>query len=175
MIGAIGSWAGTIIGVVALIIALLAYIKPTRKRIKATFDLSSMTAHTGMTAMTYTITVCNLGVPTITISSVQLRVGDHSYLIEMMENRSFLKIVQPKFPVKLESGQSISMIIQKHRMDRLLGKEFIKQKEYIHDNVLILVRDATDREYCFPTNRRVYDFIHESDQGPLIDVFSDVF
>ena len=56
IIGALGSWAGAIIGVAAILIAIKAYIQPIRIKLKASMSNGIMTV-SGVTFHAYTVSV----------------------------------------------------------------------------------------------------------------------
>ena len=72
IIGAIGSWAGSIFGAIALVISILAFLLPQKVKIKVEVSTGCMLSQTtGVDRIdAYIVTVNNVGVKPISITNL---------------------------------------------------------------------------------------------------------
>lgn len=128
IIGAIGSWAGSIFGAIALVISMLAFLLPQKVKIKVEastgFMLSQMPGVDSIDA--YIVTVKNVGVKPISITNLYLHFGNPKkngdIFIGAINLDSLLQAYTPKFPVRLDQGESFSYYLLKDKLDYALYK-----------------------------------------------------
>lgn len=127
IIGAIGGWAGSIFGAIALIISILAFLLPQKVKIKVEVStgcmLSLMPGVDRINA--YIVTINNVGVKPITITNFYLHFGrierrNSDIFIGALNNDSLLQAYTPKFPVRLDQGESFSYYLLKEKLDNAL-------------------------------------------------------
>ena len=112
MIGAIGSWAGSIFGTIALVISLIALWLPQKVKIKVEITAGLLLTHNnsendGNNA--YIITVKNIGMSPVTINNIYLNFGGRDkekIFIGLLNHDSFLQTYTPTFPKRLDQGES---------------------------------------------------------------------
>lgn len=127
IIGAIGSWAGSIFGAMALIISILAFLLPQKVRIKVEtstgFMLSQVPGVDRIDA--YIVTVSNVGIKPVSITNLYLHFGkikkeNGDIFIGALNIDSLLQAYTPKFPVRLDQGESFSYYLLKDKLDNAL-------------------------------------------------------
>lgn len=127
IIGAIGGWAGSIFGAIALVISILAFLLPQKVKIKVEVSagcmLSLMPGVDRINA--YLVTINNVGVKPITITNFYLHFGkikrrNSDIFIGVLNNDSLLQEYTPKFPVRLDQGESFSYYLLKEKLDNAL-------------------------------------------------------
>lgn len=165
IIGALGSWAGAIMGVVAILIAIKAYIQPMRIKLKASMANGIM-AVTGITFQSYTISVSNIGMRTVTIDSITLSTSKKNYLLSALEMNTALAAYQPEFPIKLEQGAKVDMFFQKYKLDSQLADLLIKNSEDSTETVMININISGEKDLKIKTLFKVGDFIKMKDWKP---------
>ena len=108
IIGAIGSWAGSIFGAIALIISILAFLLPQKVRIKVEtstgFMLSQVPGVDRIDA--YIVTVSNVGIKPVSITNLYLHFGkikkeNGDIFIGALNIDSLLQAYTPKLSPKL--------------------------------------------------------------------------
>lgn len=128
IIGAIGSWAGSIFGAIALVISILAFLLPQKVKIKVEVSTGCMLSQTtGVDRIdAYIVTVNNVGVKPISITNLYLRFGktrkNSDIFIGALNLDSPLQAYTPKFPVRLDQGESFSYYLLKDKLDFALYK-----------------------------------------------------
>lgn len=127
IIGAMGSWAGSIFGAIALVISLFALILPQRVKLKAVVGtamaLSQVKEIDGIQA--YVVTVKNVGLRAVTINNVYLNFGGKgkkNIWVGMLNQSSLLQAYTPTFPKRLEQGESFDYYLHKDRLDAELRR-----------------------------------------------------
>lgn len=132
IIGAIGSWAGSIFGAIALVISMLAFLLPQKVKIKVEASTGFMLSQTlGVDRIdAYIITVKNVGVKPISITNLYLHFGNPQkkgdIFIGAINLDSLLQAYTPKFPVRLDQGESFSYYLLKDKLDHTLYKKLEK-------------------------------------------------
>ena len=127
-IGAIGSWAGSIFGAVALIISILAFRLPQHVKLKVSVNSALMISQIpGMGRINvYCITVKNVGMRAATVSNVYLHFGDKhngDIFVGTLNQGSVLQNFTPTFPKRLEQGESFDYYLLKDNLDRALAHQ----------------------------------------------------
>ena len=128
IIGAIGSWAGSIFGAIALMISMLAFLLPQKVKIKVEASTGFMLSQTpGVDRIdVYIVTVKNVGVKPISITNLYLHFGspkkNRDIFIGAINLDSLLQAFTPKFPVRLDQGESFSYYLLKDKLDHALYK-----------------------------------------------------
>ncbi|WP_029201533.1 hypothetical protein [Oribacterium sp. NK2B42] len=165
IIGALGSWAGAIMGVAAILVAIKAYIQPMRIKLKASISNGIMTV-AGITFQAYTVSLSNIGMRTVTIDSIMLSTSKKNYFLSALEMNTALAVYQPEFPIKLEQGAKTDMYFQKYKLDSQLAYLFIKNSEDATETVMININIAGEKDLKVKTSFKVGDFIRMKDWKP---------
>lgn len=165
IIGALGSWAGAIMGVAAILIAIKAYIQPMRIKLKASMSNGIMTV-SGVTFHTYTISVSNIGMRAVTVDSIMLSTSKKNYFLSALEMNTALAAYQSEFPIKLEQGTKADMYFQKYKLDSQLADLLIKNSEDSAETVMININIAGEKDLKVKTPFKVGDFIRMKDWEP---------
>lgn len=126
-IGAIGSWAGSIFGAIALIISIIALYRP--RRIKMSVSIASAVMvdynNTQDDVYSYVITVKNICIRPVTIKNIYLNFGGknrENLYVGMINDTTLLKGVNPRFPAKIGQGEKIDYYLSKERLKNALEK-----------------------------------------------------
>lgn len=165
IIGALGSWAGAIMGVAAILIAIKAYIQPMRIKLKGSMSDGIMLVD-GITFQAYTISVSNIGMRTVTVDSIILSTSKTNYFLSALEMNTVLGDYQPKFPLKLEPGAKADMFFQKYKLNSQLGDLLNKNSEDPAETVMIKINLAGEKDLKVKTPFKVGDFIRMKDWEP---------
>lgn len=119
-IGALGSWAGSIFGAIALVISLFAFWLPQKVKITATISTGMMlTQIPGIDRIdAYVITVRNLSIKPVTIENIYLNFGKHDgdLFIGMLSQGTPLQVFLPKFPYRLDQGESFNYYLPRAQL-----------------------------------------------------------
>ena len=132
IIGAIGSWAGSAFGALALIISLLAFWLPQRVKVKVSISWGLMI---GREYESYIINVKNTGMRPVTVVNVYLHFGpkeNGDVFIGYLNNGSFFQKLTPTFPKRVEPGAAFDYYLDKDRLDTELSK-LSKRENLSHD------------------------------------------
>ena len=126
IIGAIGSWIGSIFGAIALVVSLLALWLPQRVKIKVSISTGIMlTQLSGIDNIdAYIITVKNVGMNPITINNVYLHFGNKKrgdIFVGMLNQNSILQAFTPTFPKRVEQGESFDYYLLRDKLNVALA------------------------------------------------------
>ena len=127
MIGAFGSWAGSIFGAIALIISILALWEPQKVKLKVSVNTGMMFTELSETGKidAYIITVENVGMRAVTVNNVYLNFGRRKGLgdifVGMLNRESLLQAYTPTFPKRLDQGESFSYYLLKEKLEIALA------------------------------------------------------
>lgn len=125
IIGAIGSWTGSVFGAIALVVSLVALWLPQRVKIavgvSTGFILSQIPGIEKIDA--YIITVKNTGMKPVTVTNVYLHFGSKKQgdiFVGMLNRESILQMYTPRFPKRLDRGESFDYYLLRERLDKAL-------------------------------------------------------
>lgn len=125
IIGAIGSWTGSVFGAIALVVSLVALWLPQRVKIavgvSTGFILSQIPGIEKIDA--YIITVKNTGMKPVTVTNVYLHFGSKKQgdiFVGMLNRESILQMYTPQFPKRLDRGESFDYYLLRERLDKAL-------------------------------------------------------
>lgn len=125
IIGAIGSWTGSVFGAIALVVSLVALWLPQRVKIavgvSTGFILSQIPGIEKIDA--YIITVKNTGMKPVTVTNVYLHFGSKKQgdiFVGMLNRESILQMYTPQFPKRLDQGESFDYYLLRERLDKAL-------------------------------------------------------
>lgn len=126
MIGAFGSWAGSIFGAFALIISLFALWLPQKVKLKVAVSTGMMVSQMpGVERIdAYIITVKNIGVRPITVNNVYLHFGNKKngdIFVGMLNQGTLLQAYTISFPKRLDQGESFDYYLLKDKLDIALA------------------------------------------------------
>lgn len=121
MIGAIGSWAGSIFGAIALVISLFALWLPQKVKLMVSMSSGMMISQAPDVDRidAYIITVKNIGMRAVTIKNVYLNFGGKkksNIWVGMLNQGSPLQLYTPEFPKRLESGESFDYYLWRDKL-----------------------------------------------------------
>ena len=116
-IGAMGSWAGSVFGAIALIVALIALFRP--QMIKMKVEITSALAVIGDGIQLYSITVKNTGIKPFTVNGVYFRFGNkkNSAVLALLPTDSIVDQFNPKYPKCVNQGESFNHNLIKVKTD----------------------------------------------------------
>ena len=126
ILGAIGSWAGSVFGAVALVVSILALWQPQRINIEVSVNAASMISQMpGIDRVdAYSITVKNVGLRSVTISNVYLNFGrkkNKNIFVGMLNQGSMLQPFTISFPKRLDSGESFDYYLLRDKLNATLA------------------------------------------------------
>lgn len=162
IIGAVGSWAGSIFGAIALIVSLFALWLPQRVKIQVSvstgFMLSQIPGIDKVDA--YVITVKNVGIKPITVRNVYLHFGDKKQgdiFVGMLNQNSILQAFTPTFPKRLEQGESFEYYLLRDKLNAALAH--YEEKVPIDAPLSIRVDEVTKGNLYYKTKWRLRTFV----------------
>lgn len=162
MIGAIGSWAGSLFGAIALVVSLFALWLPQRVKIKVSvstgFMLSQIPGIDKVDA--YMITVKNGGIKPITVDNIYLHFGNKKQgdiFVGMLNQNSILQSFTPVFPKRLEQGESFAYYLLRDRLNAALSH--YEEKTPIDTPLYIRVDEVTRGNHYYKTKWTLRTFI----------------
>lgn len=164
IIGAVGSWVGSIFGAIALVVSLFALWFPQRVKICATISTGFMVGQPKEIdeGNAYIITVKNMSVRPVTIKNVYLHFGNKKQgdiFIGMINQGTVLQYLTPKFPQRLDQGESFDYYLSKNRMDKAMTP--YKSKWPINSRLSIRVDEVTKGAQYHKTNWTLKTFVGE--------------
>lgn len=127
MIGAFGSWAGSIFGAIALLISILAFWQPQKVKLNVSVSTGMMVTELSETGKidAYIITVKNVGMRAVTVNNVYLNFGRRKGLgdifVGMLNRESLLQAYTPIFPKRLDQGESFDYYLLREKLEIALA------------------------------------------------------
>ena len=160
-IGALGSWAGSLFGALALVIALVALYRPQKVKMKVSIT-SSVATVIDEGIWLYTITVKNSGIKPFTVKNFYLHFGDKcqgDVFIGLLNRGTIIESINQGFPVHVDQGESFDYHLCKERLDFDL-MNLAKENNIPYEAPLSLVVDGVinGRKY-FSTSFSLKTFI----------------
>lgn len=121
MIGAMGSWAGSLFGAIALIISLFALWLPQKVKLKVEIGTGMMMSQVPAIDKidAYIITVKNVGMRAVTVNNIYLNFGGRKMgdiFVGVLNQGSPLQIYTPQFPKRLEQGESFDYFLLRDKL-----------------------------------------------------------
>lgn len=164
IIGAVGSWVGSIFGAIALVVSLFALWFPQRVKICAAISTGVMIGQPPIidNSNAYIITVKNMSARPVTIKNVYLHFGNKKQgdlFIGMINQGTALQCFTPKFPQRLDQGESFDYYLSKDRMDKAMIP--YKSKWPINSRLSIRVDEVTKGAQYHKTNWTLKTFMGE--------------
>ncbi|MDO4327636.1 MAG: hypothetical protein Q4E24_16700 [bacterium] len=164
IIGAIGSWVGSVFGAIALIVSLFALWLPQRLKIKVSvstgFMLSQIPGIDKVDA--YIITVKNVGMKPITVSNVYLHFGNKKrgdIFVGMLNQNSVLQAFTPTFPKRLEQGESFEYYLLRDKLNSALVH--YEEKTPVDTPLSIRVDEVTKGRQYYKTKWTLRTFVRK--------------
>ena len=158
IIGAIGSSFGAMIGSVALIIAIKAYLLPIKRNIKATLT-SGFFINETMSIDVFSIQVTNSGVRPITVGSIGLGYDEHTIFLDSVPRNTVLQFFEPKYPVKLEQGSYVTFYLPRDLFIAGMIEQFGNKPELHNKKMYIKVSDDSTTGLKIKTHYYLKDFL----------------
>ena len=163
IIGALGSWAGSIFGAIALVISILAFWLPQKVKINVAVSTGMMITELSETGKidAYIVTVKNAGMRAITVDNVYLNFDRRKELgdifVGMLNKDSLLEAHTPRFPKRLEQGESFDYYLLKEKLDTALGH--YEEKTPRNTPLFIRVDEVTQGSQYYRTKWTLGSFI----------------
>lgn len=158
MIGAIGSSAGSFIGVIALIVAIKAYVLPTKKKVSASLSLGTIMNEAGSFDV-FSIQVTNNSVRPITIGSIGLSYCENTLFLDMLPVGTILQVFEPKFPVRLEQGSYTTFYLPREKFILEMTRQFGSKEKLHNERLYIKVGDESQAGIKIKTKFKINDFL----------------
>lgn len=160
IIGALGSWAGSIFGAIALVISILAFWQPQRVNIQASINTAiMMNTILDKDIKAYAITVKNIGLKSVAVKNVYLNFGRQDkwqYFVEMLNEGSVLQAFSVEFPRKLEPGESFDYYLLMDKLNDAL--KHYEEKTPRKTAFYICVDEVIKGNMYFKTQRTLREF-----------------
>ena len=163
MIGAFGSWAGSIFGAIALAISILAFWLPQKVKIKVAVSTGMMiTDMPGIDRIeAYIVTVKNVGMRAVTVNNVYLNFGKRKGMgdifVGMLNRESLLQAYTPTFPKRLDQGESFDYYLLREKLETALAH--YEEKTGLDTPLFIRVDDVTQGSRYYKTKWTLGTFI----------------
>jgi hypothetical protein len=162
MIGAMGSWAGSIFGAIALVISLFALWLPQRVKIEVAVSTGVMLSPiSGLDKIdAYIITVKNVGMKPITVTNVYLHFGNKKQgdiFVGMLNQNSILQAFTPTFPKRLDEGESFDFYLLRDKLNVALAH--YEEKTPINSRLSVRVDEVTKGSQYYKTKWTLNKFI----------------
>ena len=162
MIGAMGSWAGSVFGAIALVVSLFALWLPQRVKIGVSISTGFMLSQIPGTDKVdaYIIRVKNLGSRPISVSNVYLHFGSKErgdIYVGMLNQGSVLQPYTPSFPKRIEQGESFEYYLLRDKLNNALAH--YEDKTPINARLKIRVDEAIKGTQYYKTNWTLNTFI----------------
>ena len=164
MIGAIGSWAGSVFGAIALVISIMALALPQKVKIKVEvstgFFLSQLPSIDRVDA--YIIMVKNISMKPVTVKNVYLHFGDKKQgdiFVGALNLDSVLQSFTHKFPVRLDQGESFEYYLLRDKLNTAL--EHYEEKTPLSTPFSIRVDEVTTGTKYYKTKWTLNNFLHK--------------
>ncbi len=121
IIGALGSWVGSIFGAIALVISLFALWLPQKVKIKVEGSCAIMAKpmQDSENIEAYAITVKNIGMRAVTIRNLYLNFGgkkQKKIFVGLINQGTVLELYNTTFPKRLEAGESCNYYLHRDRL-----------------------------------------------------------
>lgn len=121
IIGAFGSWAGSIFGAIALIISILAFWLPQKVKLEVAISTGMMLSEmAGVERIeVYVVTIKNVGMRAVTVNNVYLNFNERKgrdIFVGMLNQESLLQAYTPTFPKRLDQGESFDYYLHRDKL-----------------------------------------------------------
>lgn len=163
MIGAFGSWAGSIFGAIALVIAILAFWLPQKVKIKVAVSTGMMiTDMPGIDRIeAYIVTIKNVGMRAVTVNNVYLNFGRKKGMgdifVGMLNRESLLQAYTPTFPKRLDQGESFDYYLLREKLEIALAH--YEERTALDTPLFIRVDEVTQGSRYYKTKWTLGTFI----------------
>lgn len=162
ILGAMGSWAGSVFGAIALVISIIALWQPQRIRIQVSVSTAMMMSQLpGVGNLeSYDVTVKNVGLRPVTISNVYLNFGGkkHSNIfVGILNQGSLLQPFTITFPKRLEPGESFDYYLLRDKLNTALAH--YEEKTPLKTPLYICVAEVVKGQQYYKTKWTLKNFI----------------
>lgn len=163
IIGALGSWAGSFLGAIAIIISLFALWLPQKVKIAVNVSFGVMISDVpGKDSVeAYIITVKNVGMRSITVNNIYLNFGGRKecgdIYVGQLNQHTILQTFAPKFPKRLESGESFDYYLQREKLKDALAH--YESKTELASPLFIRVDEVIRGSQYFKTKLKLGAFL----------------
>ena len=157
-VGAVGGWIGSIFAAIALIVSIIAFALPQKVSMDANLSIGSMFDQPFKNRFDIIeITVSNSGIKPFSVNGIYLGVNgdDNLMFVGLMSDDTILKPHMPKFPVRLNQGESFNYYVPK---DKLC--DYFLKENYDKDLLLeIIVDEVTTGKRRITTDKTIGSII----------------
>lgn len=162
ILGALGSWAGSVFGAVALVISILAFWQPQRIKIKVAVNTEMfVNSHSSEEYVeAYSIVVTNNGMRPVTITNVYLNFGGKKYnniFVGYLNQGTALQHFSVSFPKRLEAGEHLELHLHKSKLNRAFAE--YEKKTPRNTSFYICVNETVNGQKHYKTDWMLKDFI----------------
>lgn len=166
-IGAIGSWAGSIFGLAAFLIAIMSLELPNKIRVKTEVSLKNiydLISNDPKDNNVCSIVIMNSGLRLVNIEQIYVAVGKKGTLFSagIISDGSSVEKSNNSFPFRIEPGYKEKYFVP---LDELL--EFVYDSDDSKENkkLYIVIDEATKGKLYFKTDYSIKDLITEKSIG----------
>lgn len=156
-IGSVGGWIGSVFGAIALVVSLVAFALPQKIKMEASLSIGTIVDPFYNKFDIIELIVSNTGIKPFSVNGLYLGLkGKNDIMfVGLMSADTFLKAYMPKFPVRLNEGESFSYYIPKEK----LGDYLRKEEEDYNQRLMIIVDEVTTGKNYFDTDTSIKDII----------------
>lgn len=163
-LGAIGSWAGSIFGAIALVISILAFYLPQRTKLEVDICVGIMLEADGRRSNinAYDISVKNTGIRPVTINNIYINFGGKKYgniFVGVLNQGSLLQFYMPTFPKRLNQGEKFDYYLLKEQFENELYNKLYKDLTGDLD-LYICVDEVVKGQMYYKTKWTIRTFIN---------------
>ena len=162
-IGAIGSWAGSVFGAVALVMSIFAFWLPQKVKIDANITSGYGLSHIPEvnSIAVWIITVKNAGIRPITVDNIYLNFGEKEgdVFVGMISEGTPFDSYMPKFPRRLNQGEAFNFYMPVEELRE--GLKSISANKSLDANMRIVVDEVITGKHYFKTECTLRTFVTE--------------
>ena len=163
--GAIGTTAGSLITAFAVVVAVIQYRQPIKKRLKIRFNsgIISLAEDKDSSIFVSTISIINTGIREIDVVNIVFRINKKdlqlkfSQLVKINGLKYFDEI---KFPKKIAPEDSIIMNFENSIIKNTLNNLIKENSASAKNKILIVVTDSSGKCYYKKIKSKVRNFIN---------------
>lgn len=147
--GAIGTTLGSVVTAFAVVIAVIQYRQPLRKKLKITVATGLPVINNELRENVYCVTISNTGIRPVLITNVYFRVGKRNVMISGLASNIASGNAGNDFPKTIEPEHYVSIYLSYKlvatRFTDLLAERIIDECW----KVKVLVTDTTNGDYFY--------------------------
>ncbi len=149
--GAIGTTVGSLITAIAVLVAVIQYKQPLKKRIKITVSTSFPVFDYGLGESYLCISLANTGVRTVIITNIYLNAGRKNYVINNLMVDLQNDDTRVKFPKELLPENVIEVHIPYVKLSESFTDLIYRSDIYPNKRIKVLATDTSSGKYYCKT------------------------